>query len=141
MGSDDMVMNTLVAGMSSAVGTTQDAYILRRMEFEAVRQEETRTRAWTVREDAVNNTFGAKEVDVALTLQAQQASPQSHHAQLFITDAVAPRRLTPEECERLQGFPTGWTDGDGPLAQRYKQMGNAVAVPVVNWVVGGIVNG
>jgi DNA (cytosine-5)-methyltransferase 1 len=44
------------------------------------------------------------------------------------------RRLTPIECERLQGFPDGWTEGqtDG---HRYKQMGNAVAVPVVEWIM------
>jgi len=44
------------------------------------------------------------------------------------------RRLTPVECERLQGFPDGWTEGQSD-AQRYKQMGNAVAVPVVSWIV------
>jgi DNA (cytosine-5)-methyltransferase 1 len=49
------------------------------------------------------------------------------------------RRLTPTECERLQGFPDGWTDGQSD-SQRYKQMGNAVAVPVVEWVMKGIVN-
>jgi DNA (cytosine-5)-methyltransferase 1 len=44
------------------------------------------------------------------------------------------RRLTPIECERLQGFPDNWTAGqtDG---HRYKQMGNAVAVPVVSWLL------
>lgn len=49
------------------------------------------------------------------------------------------RRLTPRECERLQGFPDDWTrfdnDGkeiaDGP---RYKMLGNAVAVPVAEWI-------
>ena len=48
------------------------------------------------------------------------------------------RRLTPVECERLQGFPDNWTDGqtDG---HRYKQMGNAVAVPVVQWIVSRMV--
>ena len=44
------------------------------------------------------------------------------------------RRLTPVECERLQGFPDGWTEGQSD-SQRYKQMGNAVAVPVVSWIV------
>ena len=39
------------------------------------------------------------------------------------------RRLTPTECERLQGFPDGWTDGQSDT-QRYKQCGNAVSVPV-----------
>ena len=44
------------------------------------------------------------------------------------------RRLTPMECERLQGFPDNWTEGQSDSA-RYRQMGNAVAVPVVEWIV------
>ncbi|NDG67463.1 MAG: DNA (cytosine-5-)-methyltransferase [Actinobacteria bacterium] len=48
------------------------------------------------------------------------------------------RRLTPMECERLQGFPDGWT-ADQADSHRYKQMGNAVAVPVVEWIINGIV--
>lgn len=49
------------------------------------------------------------------------------------------RRLTPLECERLQGFPDGWTllDGDGREQKdsaRYKQLGNAVAVPCSEWI-------
>ena len=47
------------------------------------------------------------------------------------------RRLTPVECERLQGFPDDWTAGQSDSA-RYKQMGNAVAVPVVDWVINNI---
>jgi DNA (cytosine-5)-methyltransferase 1 len=49
------------------------------------------------------------------------------------------RRLTPTECERLQGFPDNWTDGQAD-SNRYKQMGNAVAVPVVEWIIGNIVD-
>ena len=54
------------------------------------------------------------------------------------------RRLTPLECERLQGFPDGWTDiqwrgrehaPDGP---RYKALGNSMAVPVMRWIGEGI---
>jgi DNA (cytosine-5)-methyltransferase 1 len=45
------------------------------------------------------------------------------------------RRLTPMECERLQGFPDGWTDipgaKDGP---RYAALGNSMAVPVMRWI-------
>jgi DNA (cytosine-5)-methyltransferase 1 len=48
------------------------------------------------------------------------------------------RRLTPVECERLQGFPDDWTAGQSD-STRYKQMGNAVAVPVVEWIVQNIV--
>jgi len=40
------------------------------------------------------------------------------------------RRLTPTECERLQGFPDGWTSGVSDT-QRYKTLGNAVTVPVI----------
>ena len=40
------------------------------------------------------------------------------------------RRLTPTEAERLQGFPDGWTEGQSDT-QRYKQLGNAVSVPVI----------
>ena len=43
------------------------------------------------------------------------------------------RRLTPTECERLQGFPDGWTDGISDT-QRYKCLGNAVTVNVVEFV-------
>ena len=48
------------------------------------------------------------------------------------------RRLTPIECERLQGFPDDWTSVQAD-SNRYKQMGNAVAVPVVEWIVGRLV--
>jgi DNA (cytosine-5)-methyltransferase 1 len=43
------------------------------------------------------------------------------------------RRLTPRECERLQGFPDDWTEvqANGP---RYRQLGNAVAVPCAEWI-------
>lgn len=49
------------------------------------------------------------------------------------------RRLTPLECERLQGFPDGWTDieVDGKQASdaaRYKALGNSMAVPVMRWI-------
>ena len=90
--------------------------------------------AYSIREDAKANTFSATETDTALTVQSHQPSPQSHHAQLFIADSPVVRRLTPTECERLQGFPDGWT-ADQADSHRYKQMGNAVAVPCVEWIV------
>ena len=55
-----------------------------------------------------------------------------------LTEDVKIRRLTPIECERLQGFPDNWTaEGiDGPISdsQRYKMCGNAVTVNVVQAV-------
>lgn len=47
-----------------------------------------------------------------------------------VSDGVRIRRLTPLECERLQGFPDGWTEGISDT-QRYKCLGNAVTVNVV----------
>jgi len=44
------------------------------------------------------------------------------------------RRLTPTECERLQGFPDGWTEGVSDT-QRYKCLGNAVTVNVVQAII------
>ena len=44
-----------------------------------------------------------------------------------------PRRLTPTECERLQGFPDGWTAGQAD-SHRYRKLGNAVPVPVAEWI-------
>lgn len=51
----------------------------------------------------------------------------------FITEKIV-RRLTPVECERLQGFPDNWTLGQSD-STRYKQLGNAVTVNVVEWII------
>jgi DNA (cytosine-5)-methyltransferase 1 len=61
----------------------------------------------------------------------------------MISEATAVRRLTPLECERLQGFPDSWTRWDTDGAEqsdsaRYRRLGNAVAVPVVQWIAGRI---
>ena len=47
------------------------------------------------------------------------------------------RRLTPTECERLQGFPDGWTEGISDT-QRYKTLGNAVTTNVIEAIGGAI---
>jgi len=49
------------------------------------------------------------------------------------------RRLTPIECERLQGFPDGWTKGISDT-QRYKCLGNAVTVPVIKSIMERLLN-
>lgn len=53
--------------------------------------------------------------------------------------ANAVRRLTPTECERLQGYPDGWTATSNGRPQadspRYRQLGNTIAVPVFAWVL------
>lgn len=85
----------------------------------------------------------AREVDMSSTLTAHAAKDTPI---VFPTndERMTVRRLTPLECERLQGFPDGWTDiqwrgrehaPDGP---RYKALGNSMAVPVMRWIGEGI---
>jgi DNA (cytosine-5)-methyltransferase 1 len=73
----------------------------------------------------------------ALTQQCH--CPTQGNEAVVIQQAMAVRRLTPKECERLQGFPDNYTDiqakgkptPDGP---RYKALGNSMAVPVMAWI-------
>lgn len=78
-----------------------------------------------------------KEDDIASTQSARQSKdatdlvvePNRQYAQLI-------RRLTPLECERLQGFPDGWTDIPGASdSARYRALGNSVAIPCVEFIM------
>jgi DNA (cytosine-5)-methyltransferase 1 len=71
------------------------------------------------------------------TLQARMGTGGNNMPML--AEKALVRRLTPTECERLQGFPDGWTEGQAD-SHRYKQMGNAVAVPVVEWIINRLTN-
>ena len=138
------VINTLQARMGTGGGNMPivafDTYnqttseISQTIKSHSANNENIGAVAYSIREDAKANTFSATETDTALAVQALQPSPQSHHAQIFLAEETMIRRLTPIECERLQGFPDGWTEGQA-ITHRYKQMGNAVAVPVVSWLV------
>ena len=83
------------------------------------------------RKDRPEGGMYVKETDTALTVGTTDktvvASPLSYVA------AYGVRRLTPIECERLQGFPDNWTVGQSDT-KRYKQLGNAVCVPVAEWL-------
>jgi site-specific DNA-cytosine methylase len=65
--------------------------------------------------------------------RSPQSSEVTHQIEAINAAGMGVRRLTPLECERLQGFPDGWTEGQNDT-QRYKQLGNAVAVPVAEWI-------
>ncbi len=82
-----------------------------------------RTGAQAVAYDEYNDSIG----DIHHTLRA--GTKQSTGV---LTSTV--RRLTPLECERLQGFPDNWTEGQADT-HRYKQMGNAVCVNVVDSII------
>lgn len=70
--------------------------------------------------------------------QRSDAGAPKHEAdeqKLITRPTQGVRRLLPIECERLQGFPDGWTDIPGSSdSSRYKQMGNAVTVNVAEWI-------
>jgi DNA (cytosine-5)-methyltransferase 1 len=78
--------------------------------------------------------------ETSKTLDAASGlNPTCSQGGTAVMQAMAVRRLTPTECERLQGFPDGYTDikhggkptPDGP---RYKALGNSMAVPVMAWI-------
>ena len=86
----------------------------------------SRQRVDDFRENGVVSTQSARQHKDATDLVCQKADV---HAHLI-------RRLTPLECERLQGFPDGWTDIPGASdSARYKALGNSVAIPCVDFVM------
>ena len=92
------------------------------------------------KQDGKGNGLGVgKQGDPSNTLTGNDRHAVMDHSMVV-------RRLTPLECERLQGFPDGWTQipwkgkpkekcPDGP---RFKAMGNSMAVPVMRWIGEGI---
>jgi len=63
----------------------------------------------------------------------------AEHSYQFLRHDTIVRRLTPMECERLQGFPDGytlipWKKGMATDGHRYKALGNSMAVPVIRWI-------
>lgn len=81
--------------------------------------------------------------DMSPTLTAHDAK-SACFANTLSDDGYSVRRLTPVECERLQGFPDRYTDvpwrgrSHAPDSRRYKALGNSMAVPVMRWIGEGI---
>ena len=98
--------------------------------------------------DCRNFTEGG---EVNGTLQAKESGGQSLNLNNTVRQNMVVRRLTPMECERLQGFPDGWTDiGDwvktdkrgrkikvkgSADSPRYKALGNSIALPFWGWML------
>jgi DNA (cytosine-5)-methyltransferase 1 len=92
--------------------------------------DKSKTPAIAIGFDAFNNSVTG---NVSKTLDT---GSDYHHVPNIYNQSMAVRRLTPVECERLQGFPDNYTNikencPDGP---RYKAMGNSMAVPVMRWI-------
>lgn len=86
--------------------------------------------AFTERTRSDGRNFETQE-ELAYALTNPAAGGRSHSRS--IAERAGVRRLTPTECERLQGFPDGWTEGFSDSV-RYRMLGNAVAVPVAQWI-------
>lgn len=85
-----------------------------------------RQRVDEFRDDEITSTQSARQGKDATDLVLD---PERQHAQLI-------RRLTPLECERLQGFPDEWTGIPGASdSARYRALGNSVAVPCVEFIM------
>ena len=109
-------------GQSYSLGITQSSGL----DHHAVY---SRQRVDDFRENGVVSTQSARQHKDATDLVCQQAEA---YAYLI-------RRLTPLECERLQGFPDGWTDIPAASdSARYKALGNSVAIPCVEFIMGRI---
>jgi site-specific DNA-cytosine methylase len=90
----------------------------------------------------LKNDIHVTHASTTKTLDASGSNPAMHQGGAAVVQAMAVRRLTPKECERLQGFPDNHTlipwrgkpaeqCPDGP---RYKALGNSMAVPCMAWI-------
>ena len=85
-----------------------------------------RQRVDEFKNDNIASTQSARQAKDATDLVVE---PDRQHAQLI-------RRLTPLECERLQGFPDDWTNIPGASdSARYRALGNSVAIPCVEFIM------
>ena len=109
-------------GQSYSLGITQSSGLDRHAVY-------SRQRVDDFRHNDVASTQSARQYKDATDLICQQAEACVHLI----------RRLTPLECERLQGFPDGWTDIPGASdSARYKALGNSVAIPCVEFIMSRI---
>ena len=110
--------------VSATLGTGNDQTLFEPVSFAANKRGELRLQGGD------ENVVGA--------IPASQSGKQVQG----VTDGYAVRRLTPRECERLQGFPDDWTKvpyrgkpaEECPDTPRYKAIGNSMAVPVMRWI-------
>jgi len=129
-------------GQSEASTTTVIAHSLRADGFDASEDGTGRGTPLVAQAFHQNQRAEVTTNDTAGALNSGGGKPGQGYPAAQIGSAV--RRLTPTECERLQGFPDGWTDvayRGKPAADgnRYKALGNAFAVPVIRWIARRIV--
>ena len=106
-------------GPSDFLGITQSSGLDRHSVY-------ARQRVDQFKDNEIASTESARQHKDATDLICQPPSAWDADCRNLI------RRLTPLECERLQGYPDGWTDVPGASdSARYKALGNSVAIPCV----------
>ena len=110
-------------GPSDFLGITQSSGLDRHSVY-------ARQRVDQFRDDEIASTESTRQHKDATDLICQPPSTWDTDCRNLI------RRLTPLECERLQGYPDGWTDVPGASdSARYKALGNSVAIPCVEYLM------
>ena len=118
---DEVRLMEVAGALASEPGMKQQTYVAQAFESRVAR-----------------NGRGAPS-DIVPPLKAQSGETGKGDAAPLMFTAMQVRRLTPRECERLQGFPDDYTliphrgkpAADGP---RYKALGNSMAVPCMKWI-------
>lgn len=96
------------------------------------------------RKDRPKGGFYVKVEDFSKTLDSSGGlNPNCQQGGVAVVQSGMARRMTPEECESLQGFPSGWTsllvrNSDGA---RFKAIGNSIATNVMAWIGSRISSG
>lgn len=126
-------LNGIAGALAGQPGMKQQTFIAHTLSSEGADASEDGTGRGTPL--AKESQSGTRTGDVHATLDSNKGSRRQEGVML----SQGVRRLTPRECERLQGLPDDWTrwDADGKEIKdgpRYRMIGNGVAVPCVEWI-------
>jgi len=127
-GNDRVECDAYIPSVANRLETTCNDYS-RADGFNMVAQEMAESSVYATTESGLNKVSNSITASYGMGGADLATKP-------MVMQSMAVRRLTPTECERLQGFPDGYTDikdkcPDGP---RYKALGNSMAVPVMKWI-------
>jgi len=134
-----------MASIRAASGGSSNSYVAFSAKDDGADADEIAPTLRSMGHDA-SHANGGGQLAIAAPLTASYGSPRrldssdtSNGSPNILHSEMAVRRLTPRECERLQGFPDDYTlveyrgksAADGP---RYRALGNSMAVPVMRWI-------
>ena len=127
---------TTIASQAGGLGAKTGLYMLTEKRTEgikSIRGQHSNVRA-VLTPDRINKRQNGRRMKDADEPMFTLTSQDRHG----VYDGIKIRRLTPTECERLQGFPDSWTEGISD-SQRYKCLGNAVTVNVIREIIAQLI--